>query len=233
MTGGGDNYAILSVTIIRHGQTDGNVQRLLQGRTDTPLNATGRQQATKCGEWLKDRDFDLVFASTLSRAFQTASIIVENNTKLAGDPESVIRKEPLLQERNMGPFENTPFDEWDKAAAAAGIDSFDFHPEGVETVEEEDARVDTFFKNLYEEVCQRSEDEDSCRVLVVTHGGLIYKMALHFERLGKIRDLPQTDKQNASPKNTGITQLELKLNRSTNQLESGTCTLYYSTKHLD
>jgi uncharacterized phosphatase len=63
--------------LVRHGETDWNLQRRIQGSTDIPLNKTGRVQATRAGELLARREWDGIVASPLSRAFETASIIAD------------------------------------------------------------------------------------------------------------------------------------------------------------
>ena len=68
------------IYIARHGQTDWNVARRLQGGTDIPLNATGRAQAKDAGADLKSRNIkiDQIISSPKLRAAQTAEIINEN-----------------------------------------------------------------------------------------------------------------------------------------------------------
>ena len=61
--------------LVRHGETDWNRQRRIQGLTDIPLNETGRRQARDTGMLLRRRRWDGVFSSPLSRAVETASII--------------------------------------------------------------------------------------------------------------------------------------------------------------
>ena len=62
-------------TFIRHGQTADNVAGILQGHRDTPLDEIGRQQARMAAERLSNQTIDAIFASDLSRAFETAQII--------------------------------------------------------------------------------------------------------------------------------------------------------------
>lgn len=61
--------------LVRHGETDWNLQRRIQGSTDIPLNDTGRAQAARTGRLLSRRRWDGIVTSPLSRAAETASII--------------------------------------------------------------------------------------------------------------------------------------------------------------
>lgn len=60
---------------IRHGQTEQNVQGILTGRLDIPLNETGLNQVAKAGEEAKDLEIDIIFCSPLLRARQTCEAI--------------------------------------------------------------------------------------------------------------------------------------------------------------
>lgn len=85
--------------LVRHGQTDWNAERRLQGATDIPLNEVGRAQARAAVGILEQQQWDVLVSSTLSRAAETADIIAE------GLGMSVSRRLPALIERSFGPAE--------------------------------------------------------------------------------------------------------------------------------
>ena len=98
----------------RHGETFWNVENKICGATDIGLTPRGRAQAEELGRTLRAeaRRIDLVLASPLSRAAETARILAE----AAGLP---LRIEPRLTEQNFGIFEGTPRDGADFRAAKA------------------------------------------------------------------------------------------------------------------
>lgn len=67
------------IYIVRHGETDWNVEGRYAGRIDVDINNVGKEQAQKIKEKLKDTDFYKVFSSPLKRAYNTAKIICDND----------------------------------------------------------------------------------------------------------------------------------------------------------
>ena len=63
------------IYLVRHGQTEWNLERRLQGQLDVPLNETGRNEAVLCAKQLSSVKIDNIISSDLSRAKETAVII--------------------------------------------------------------------------------------------------------------------------------------------------------------
>lgn len=95
----------MKIYFVRHGQTDYNYQRLIQGRIDAPLNKTGIKQAKDTGKILKDLnfEFDKIVSSPLSRAFETAHLIARKMNY-----KDNIYVHPEFVERNFGSYELKP-----------------------------------------------------------------------------------------------------------------------------
>ena len=140
--------------LVRHGETDWNRERRIQGSTDIPLNAIGREQAATTGRLLARRQWDAIISSPLSRAFETASIIAAET----GLPVPTTVDE--LVERNYGDAEGMTGTEID-ARYPAGTEV-----PGRETRDAVTARVLPALLAI-------AESHPGESVIVVSHGGVI------------------------------------------------------------
>ena len=92
------------IIAIRHGETTWNVDTRIQGQLDIPLNSTGRRQAERMALALGDEPITAIYASDLSRAWETAQT-------LGRALDLPVTKEEALRERGFGEFEGKTFAE--------------------------------------------------------------------------------------------------------------------------
>ena len=130
------------IYIIRHGQTELNNARVLQGRSDHPLNEKGLLQAREAGQRLKEQGivFDRVFSSPLIRALQTARLVA---------PET----EPVVDERliemDYGPYEGADLKRLSPELTAFFRDfAHTPAPEGMEQLSSVVSRMGAFLEEI-------------------------------------------------------------------------------------
>jgi probable phosphoglycerate mutase len=140
--------------LVRHGQTDWNAQRRLQGATDIPLNDVGRGQARDAVAVLSAYEWDAIVSSPLSRAVETADLIA------AGLGLGVARRVPELAERSFGPAEGLQ--------AGPELDALRI-PNGFRGAESEDEAAGRGLAALE----ALAEEFRGRRVLAVAHGTLL------------------------------------------------------------
>lgn len=142
--------------LLRHGQTDWNIDLRLQGSSDIPLNETGINQATVAGSTLSRADWDVIIASPLSRARDTAQIVAQQLAM----PVVIV---PELVERSFGVAEGFSHSEWRKMYEA------NEHIEGLESIEVLKSRCELLLQLI-------ATEYDGLRVLAISHGALIRKV---------------------------------------------------------
>lgn len=120
--------------LLRHGQTEFNVKKLVQGRCDSPLTDLGRKQAGMAAAWLKAHNVvpDKVVSSPLGRAMDTASLVA---TELLGRDAAVEPCEGII-ERSYGTFEEGPHDALPTDVWDPGEDLVPFGGEGSRALQE-------------------------------------------------------------------------------------------------
>ena len=145
--------------LVRHGQTDWNLQRRIQGSTDIPLNDTGREQAARAGRLLARRHWDVLASSPLARAYETAEIIgADIGLGTFGPPD--IEIVPDLVERAYGEAEGLTDDELERRFPG------DTPVPGRERRTEVATRAVAALVSL-------GERHPGAAIVVVAHGGLI------------------------------------------------------------
>ena len=120
--------------LLRHGQTEFNVKKLVQGRCDSPLTNLGRQQAQTAAAWLKAHRVvpDKVVSSSLGRAMDTAQLVA---CELIG-PDAAVEPCKGIIERCYGTFEEGPHDALPTDVWDPGEDLVPFGGEGSRALQE-------------------------------------------------------------------------------------------------
>lgn len=146
----------------RHGETEYNRRHIVQGRKiDSSLNATGRRQARALAERLADLSLDAIYASTLTRARETAACIAEHH------PDVPLAHLNDLEEMSWGVHEgDPPSEETDAIYARWQRGEFDY------TIEQGESILDVQERGL-RAVRQITRAHEGETVLVVAHGRLL------------------------------------------------------------
>lgn len=148
--------------LVRHGETDWNNQGRWQGHSDISLNDHGVEQAKSASTFFKEHRIDIAYSSDLGRALQTAEILI-------GDADVDIIPDPVLRERSFGPLEGKTTEQIGKIlgrdVSIMEIVSEDIPLEGVETIENQFLRAETFLRKI-------KKDRNSSK-LAVSHGVFI------------------------------------------------------------
>lgn len=155
------------ILVIRHGQTNWNLENRIQGRTDTNLNPKGIEQAYGVSQNLKDKKIDLIISSPLKRTRQTAEIINRNrnipmmiDNRLIEISYGELEGKLTNEIKKRGDFGNT-------------IDGKTYKK--AETSEDFIKRVFNFLEDLKE------FKEDN--ILLVTHNEVCKAIAIYFNSL--------------------------------------------------
>ncbi len=189
---------MIDLIVVRHGETDWNRVRRLQGHTDIALNQAGIEQAARVASALAHEAIAAIHSSDLARALATAEPV-------AAALGLVVKREPLLRERNYGLLEGKTFAE-----------ILAQHPQEAERLRLRDARhrmpegesQTEFFERVVAAVRAIAADEERVgeharAILIVTHGGvldMLYREA---------HDLPLDGERACAIPNALINRLEV------------------------
>ena len=159
----------MKITLIRHGETEENFLKKIQGRRNELLNDTGRRQVLRLKNKLSELNYDLCFVSPLIRCFETAIVLV-------GDRTEIIRDERLI-ERDMGELEGRPVEEYN----AFQFWNYDKNRSdyGVEPVQDIIKRCKSFLDEIKEKYPDKS-------IIIVTHSGT-YRALRHLIKGDKLK----------------------------------------------
>lgn len=169
-----------TLVLVRHGQSQWNLENRFTGWIDVPLSEAGEEEARKAGELLKGYRFDRAFTSALVRAQETLRIILD----VIGTPDVPIERDQALNERHYGDLQGL-----NKAETAAKFGeeqvhlwrrSFDVNPPNGESLKDTRDRVLPYYREKIEPLLK-----DGKRVLVVAHGNSLRALVMVLDAISE------------------------------------------------
>jgi len=145
--------------LVRHGQTEANLNHFLQGQSDGALTKTGKQQAEILAYHLNNMEIDRILSSDMRRAKNTAAARAKHHG-------SVVEVKPIIREWNCGKLDGLPAEELFRALAKSKQPLPDFRPEEGETLREVQKRALKFLHEI-------ENDFTELDVLVCSHGDFL------------------------------------------------------------
>jgi probable phosphoglycerate mutase len=146
----------MKLYLVRHGLTEENASRVIQGWNPGKLSALGIEQAERLARRLKDVRFQAIYSSDSRRAADTAHIIARFH-------DIPVQFTAALRERHMGIFQGRAASEFEQAQAQSGLSATDFTPEGGESLAALRRRASSFVESLHARHLRQT-------VLLVAHG---------------------------------------------------------------
>jgi 2,3-bisphosphoglycerate-dependent phosphoglycerate mutase len=164
--------------LLRHGESQWNLENRFTGWVDVPLSPKGEQEAARAGELLKDFRIDKLYTSVLMRAIDTASIALQ----VAGKTNVPTERDQALNERNYGDLQGL-----NKAETAEKFGdeqvkiwrrSYDVRPPGGESLKDTAARALPYFCNhIMKDIIAGKN------VLVVAHGNSLRSIVMSLDNM--------------------------------------------------
>ena len=180
------SYCIL----IRHGESQWNLENRFTGWVDVPLSPKGEQEAKTAGEKLKSYTFDMAFTSVLQRANETLRYILE----ASGQTGIPIERDQALNERHYGALQGLNKAETAKKYGDEQVhiwrrsydvpppkDKTELNPEGIsESLKDTAARTLPYWeKKIFPEI------KNGKNIIVAAHGNSLRSIVMHLDNLSK------------------------------------------------
>lgn len=166
------------LTIVRHGQSEWNLQNRFTGWEDVSLTDKGRDEAKKAGETLKEYHFDEAYTSNLKRAQNTLAMILE----VSGQSSIPVTKNEALNERHYGDLQGLDKSETAKKFGDEQVHiwrrSFDIAPPNGESLKDTAARVLPYYEAEIEPKLKAGKN-----IIIAAHGNSLRALIMHIEKL--------------------------------------------------
>jgi 2,3-bisphosphoglycerate-dependent phosphoglycerate mutase len=173
-----DTLHMTTLVLIRHGESQWNLENRFTGWVDVPLSAKGMEEARAAGEKLKGYTFDLAFTSVLQRAITTLNVVLE----VTGQKGIPITQNQALNERHYGDLQGLNKAETAEKYGDAQVKlwrrSFDVQPPNGESLKDTLARVLPYWESTIYPHVQKKE-----RMIIAAHGNSLRSLVMHLDNL--------------------------------------------------
>ena len=164
--------------LLRHGQSQWNLEGRFTGWIDVPLSAQGREEATAVAKQVREYHLDRAFSSKLMRARETLRIVLAT----IGQGQIGIEESEALNERSYGDLQGLNKEETAKTYGEEQVvswrRSYDSRPPGGESLEDTAMRVLPYYLERIFPALEKGET-----VLIVAHGNSLRALVMHIEHL--------------------------------------------------
>ena len=168
------------LVLLRHGESQWNLENRFTGWVDVPLSPRGIQEAKDAGEKLRSFKFDRAFTSVLARANETLRLVLETISQ-TGIP---IEKDKALNERMYGELQGLNKDETAKKYGEAQVKiwrrSYDVRPPGGESLKDTAERVLPYYERTIKPYVLKGDT-----ILVAAHGNSLRALIMELEQLSR------------------------------------------------
>jgi 2,3-bisphosphoglycerate-dependent phosphoglycerate mutase len=172
-----------TLVLVRHGQSQWNLENRFTGWTDVPLSPLGIEEAQQAGEKLKGYRFDRAFTSALVRAQETLRIILE----IIGQTQIPIERDQALNERHYGDLQGLNKAETAQKFGEEQVHlwrrSYDIRPPNGESLKDTGARVLPYYHAQIEPCLLRGET-----LLISAHGNSLRSLVMFLDNINE-RDI--------------------------------------------
>ena len=166
--------------LLRHGESQWNLENRFTGWVDVPLSPRGIQEAKNAGDKLRGFTFDRAFTSVLVRANETLRLALD----AIGQPNIPIEKDKALNERMYGELQGLNKAETVKKYGEAQVKiwrrSYDVPPPGGESLKDTAERVLPYYEHTIKPHLLKGET-----ILVAAHGNSLRALIMELEQLSR------------------------------------------------
>jgi 2,3-bisphosphoglycerate-dependent phosphoglycerate mutase len=168
------------LVLLRHGESQWNLENRFTGWVDVPLSSKGEQEAREAGKKLAGMKFDRAFSSVLKRAIDTLRIVLEE----IDQTEIPIQRNQALNERMYGELQGLNKAETAQKYGDAQVKiwrrSFDVRPPGGESLKDTAERVLPYYETAILPHLKAGET-----ILIAAHGNSLRALVMHLDQLSQ------------------------------------------------